>query len=353
MHMSKFVRPALGSAAVLLMAAVGSVRAEPAAPAPAPEPSLPSNLFEQPLAAAPVAPTCVVAVVNGQEIKQAVVNQYLDRAIRASGRPVPPDQEAMVRASLGERILEDLVVQMLLDQQAKVQGVKVEADEVKKAIADIPMPGGKTLDQALQEQNMSRATLEEDVLRALRIDKLLKGAAGKAVAVTDEQTKKFYEENKARFEQPETATASHILIRTEEGADDKAKAAAKTKAEGIRKELVAGADFAEAAKKYSEDPGSKDKGGEYTFPRGMMVKAFEDAAFSQEMNAIGPVVETPFGYHIIKTTAKNPARTVAFEEAAPRLKVMLEQRAKGEQIRAYIEDLRAKAKISYPGKSSK
>jgi peptidyl-prolyl cis-trans isomerase C len=82
----------------------------------------------------------------------------------------------------------------------------------------------------------------------------------------------------------------------------------------------------------------------------MMVKAFEDAAFTQELNAIGPLIETNFGYHIIKTTAKTPAGTVSLEEATPRLKEMLDRRGKGELVRAYIDELRGKAKIEYPGR---
>ncbi len=103
--------------------------------------------------------------------------------------------------------------------------------------------------------------------------------------MTDEEVKKFYDENPTRFEEPEMVRASHILLSTMDAAtrqplaDDK-KAVKRKQAEDLLKRARAGEDFAKLAKEFSEDPGSRDKGGEYTFPRGQMVPEFESAAFS-------------------------------------------------------------------------
>ena len=134
-----------------------------------------------------------------------------------------------------------------------------------------------------------------------------------------------------------------------EKAEAKVRADKKAKAEEIRQQLIKGGDFAALAKQHSEDPGSKDKGGEYTFPRGQMVPAFEQVAFSNELNKIGPLVETDFGYHILQTTAKHPAKTVPLAEASERLRTFLTSQAKNEVIEKYLKQLRADAKVEIPG----
>ena len=330
----------------------GLVSAETAA-TNAPAPAVPRDLFQNPVAsvvAPPPAPTSVVAVVNGVEIRQAQVNEIVDRVLRANEGRMPPERTSQIRAQINERATDDLVTQTLLLEAADKAGVKATAEDIEKAKKEMPLPDGKTLEQALAEQKMTVEQLDREMNRALRIQKLLESKAT-AAAVTDEDIKKFYEENKAKFEQKETVTARHILIKVDEGADEKARADLKKKAEGIRKELENGADFAEMAKKHSEDPGSKDKGGEYTFPRGMMVPEFETAAFTQELNKIGPLVETKFGYHIIQAIRRNPATTVPLAEATPRIKEFLGNKGRGDAVQKFIKDLRDQAKIEYPGRT--
>ena len=134
-------------------------------------------------------------------------------------------------------------------------------------------------------------------------------AAG--IAANAEQVKAYYEQNLARFRQDEQRQASHILIKS-----DPDKAAAKTKAEAVLAEArAAGADFAALAKKYSQDPGSAAQGGDLgVFGRGSMVKPFEDAAFALKDGEMSGLVESEFGFHIIKVTGIKGAKVKSFEE---------------------------------------
>jgi len=139
------------------------------------------------------------------------------------------------------------------------------------------------------------------------------------VKVTEEDAKKFYEDNPSKFEQPEMVHVSHILISTQDPAtksdlpEDK-KTVKRKLAEDILKRAKGGEDWGKLVKDYSEDPGSKDKGGEYTFarynadPSHAMVKEFEDASFALGPNQISDIVTTSYGYHIIKLLDKIPAR---------------------------------------------
>lgn len=137
------------------------------------------------------------------------------------------------------------------------------------------------------------------------------------IQVSDAQAKQYYDGNKARFQQPESRRASHILIQA--GTDPAAKAEAKAKAEKVLQEVKAQPSrFAELAKKHSADPGSAAKGGDLgSFTRDMMVKPFSDAAFQMKVGEISGLVETQFGYHIIRLDSIEPGSVVAFEKAKP------------------------------------
>jgi parvulin-like peptidyl-prolyl isomerase len=139
--------------------------------------------------------------------------------------------------------------------------------------------------------------------------------------------------------------ASHILLSTKDldtkvELSDEKKAAKKRLAEDLVKRARAGEDFAKLAKEYSEDPGSKDKGGEYKFPRGQMVKEFEDAAFSLQTNQVSDVVTTQFGYHVIKLSEKYLAKKHDLAESAPKIKDYLTNVAIQKQAPEYLKKLR-------------
>jgi peptidyl-prolyl cis-trans isomerase D len=140
---------------------------------------------------------------------------------------------------------------------------------------------------------------------------------GDKITPSDKDVESYYKRyDKTKFTRPEQVHVRHILISAPENASDKEKAEAK--AETVEKQLKQGGDFAALAKQYSDDPGSKDKGGDLGFfTRGQMVKPFEDAAFKLKPGQISDPVETRFGYHIIKLEALNPAGTDTLAQARP------------------------------------
>jgi peptidyl-prolyl cis-trans isomerase D len=137
-----------------------------------------------------------------------------------------------------------------------------------------------------------------------------------SVQPTDAEAKKYYDDNVAHYKTDEQVRASHILINVPKGASDADRAKAKAKAEAVLAQVRAHPDqFADLAKQDSQDPGSADKGGDLGwFGRGQMVKSFEDAAFSQKPNQISDLVQSDFGYHIIKVTDTKPAATKPFDD---------------------------------------
>jgi peptidyl-prolyl cis-trans isomerase C len=136
------------------------------------------------------------------------------------------------------------------------------------------------------------------------------------VSIPEEDIIKYYDTHLEEFNVPETVRASHILVRVDQFASDSDKQKAKQKAEDILQRLKSGEDFAKVATEVSDDPSTKSKGGDLgLFPRGMMVKSFEDTAFSLKPGTISGIVETQHGYHIIKTSERRPSYTVSYDDA--------------------------------------
>ena len=147
------------------------------------------------------------------------------------------------------------------------------------------------------------------------------------------------------FKQPGQIHASHILVKVEPTAAKKEKAKARKRIQKIEKKLKKGEDFGVLAKKYSEGP-SATKGGDLGFfGRGQMVKPFEEAAFALSPGKVSGIVETKFGYHLIKVTDKKPATAIAFDKVKDKLKNDLKQKSIREKVDKYVKQLKDKAKV--------
>lgn len=308
---------------------------------------IPDDLFARPTVAV-VAPTTVVAIVEGRSITQGEVDRLVERAIAIHGRQLPPDRVEDARRQLSMQAREELIVQALLDAEAERQKIAVSDADIAELKQSITLPPGQTLDSVLAAQNATMAQLDADLSRELRRRRLLEKNVPKP-EVSDAEVRAFYSGQPELFRVPEMATARHILIAVPPNATAEERKNKRQQAEKVRAELLAGGDFVELARKHSDDPGSRDRGGIYEFPRGQMVPPFEEAAFTQKIGEIGAIVETQFGYHIIQTTNRSPARTVNFEEAAPRIRQHLERVKWNQAVAEYIRRLQARANIVRPG----
>jgi len=148
----------------------------------------------------------------------------------------------------------------------------------------------------------------------------------KQIPVSFKEIEDYYQNNKEKFGRPKRVKVRHILIKAE-AQDKEGSAKARQKAESVREEAAQGKDFAQLAKKYSEDPGTKDRGGEIGFiSKGMVVPEFEQAAFSMKAGEISSVIQTPYGFHILKADEIQEASTQPMEKVKDQIEVLLKNR---------------------------
>lgn len=163
---------------------------------------------------------------------------------------------------------------------------------------------------------------------------------GGAPQVTDAEAQQYYNQHQSEYKVDEQAKVRHILIKVNEGADAKTDAAAKAKAEDILKQAKAGGNFAELAKKYSDDPGSKDSGGELGFlKRGTTVPEFDAAAFSLPVGQFDLIRSKQYGYHIIQVEDRQAAHTKPFDEVKQTIIATLTRQKEAQQEQAYAQQL--------------
>lgn len=298
----------------------------------------------------------VIAKGKGVEIKRSQLDaEMVNVQAMASARrqTIPADQIVLIEREK----LNDLIGFQLLLQKATDADKAKGKEQFEKALTRLKKDNKLT--DAEFDEKLSIQLKVQDITRAdwnkQRIDQITVAAVLERelkVNVTDADAKKYYDENAARFEQPEQVRASHVLVSTRdmetgtELTDDQKKAKRKS-ADDIRKRAVAGEDFAKLAKENSEDPGSKETGGEYIFARGKMVPEFEAAAFSLNTNQVSDVVTTQFGYHIIKLSEKIPAKMIAYSDISEDLKENLKSQELQKQLREtdYMDKLQKEAGV--------
>ena len=242
-------------------------------------------------------------------------------------------------------VLDQMINTELLAQNAEKEGIKVTDKEIQGSYNDLKtyVNSDEAIKSAAEDLGISDDFLKQQAKLSLLIQKSQEKFY-KEEKVSDSEMKKYYDEHIDEYKKDEVE-ASHILIKTTDDNNKPLSEAeqkkAKAKAEKVLKEVKAGGDFAELAKKYSQDPGSASQGGSLgAFGKGMMVKEFEDAAFGMEPGEVSDLVKTDFGYHIIKVTDRIK-ETTSFEEAKAGIKEDILKNKYGEKIAA----LQKKAKI--------
>lgn len=344
--------PAALAGTLVLTLAIGCSQATdntselaPATPSPAPSP----ELFTEPLQRPQEDPAKVLVTVNGKEITAGELNKELDiMADRMQGR-VPPERLGQMRMQMRDQLLENIVTRKVLMDKVAAENITVTDAEFDEAVTSLSsnLPPGMTLDDMLEQAGTSKEEFREQMDNELKIRKLIEAQAGGTAEVTEEEALAYYEENKQQFEKAESVEASHILISTDPEDSDEQKAEKRTQLEALRTQINSGADFAELAREHSSCPSKAQGGSLGSFTRGRMVPEFEAAAFSQDVGQIGDVVETQFGYHLIRVDSRSEAGSTPFEEVKEQLTTYLGNQKQQKIVQDYVKQLRDGADVNY------
>lgn len=311
-----------------------------ASPVPSAEPGAPPEIdrvtpLPQPL-------PDVAARVDGQPIPTRTIRMIVEQSGR--GRGAGPEDPAVYRQALQQAIVRELLFQEAVKRKIAADDAQVERtyNEVRVRFKDDKAWEAMLKGQGWDPQSFRNELRIHHTIQAL----LAKVAEETSAQATDQEAQAFYDSHPGVFDSGERVKASHILVRIPEGATGAGKEELRKKAEALLQRVRAKEDFAALARQSSEDPGSAKNGGDLgTFGRGQMVGPFEQAAFALQPGEVSGIVETPFGFHIIKVTGRVPARKLPFAEVKERLKVEMVQQKRQQAQQSFVNSLRAKAKI--------
>jgi peptidyl-prolyl cis-trans isomerase C len=310
-------------------------------------------------------PSKVVVTINGQAIKQGEVDKFVQELMQKQmqmmamqGQPMQPEQMQQMKQMVEKNAKFDVVKQTLVDQAINTQIKDVSDKDVESRIQEFRAflkTQDQDLDELLKKRGSSVEELKGDLRKQLAFNKVMEKEEG-VQPPSEDEIAKAYEEHKGQMEMPEQVRASHILIGFDgnprdpqkKPPTDAEKAAKKKTADEVLAKAKKGEDFAKLAKEYSTDPSNKDNGGDLNFfGKGQMTKNFEDASFGTKPGNLTDVVETEFGYHIIKVTDHKDTRTLKLAD----VKFQLREKLFGDKTREKMNDLMTKlqkgAKIEF------
>lgn len=303
--------------------------------------------------AADLFPDKVVAKGKGVEVKQSELDETmiaLRASLAAQGQALPDSD----RARLMTNALDRIVMSRLVTSHATADEKSQAKKKAEEFVAEVrkKMPSEEAFKRRLEANGMKYETFfskaEEETLVRLVVEREV---AGK-ITVTDAEIQKFYDDNAKSFDQPELVKVNHILLTTlESGSKTELPEEKKKEKRALIDKLLqrakAGDDFAKLATEFTEDIGSKERGGEYIFPRGRMVPEFEAAAWALMPGQISEVVTTQFGYHIIKLQEKIAPKKLALTEVSARIKDGLVGQQVQKQMPDYYKKLKTEAGVQF------
>ena len=292
----------------------------------------------------------VVAVVNGAELSEAELNQEVN-ILMPMNQPFHGKISDEKMSKITSDALKILVDTELSAQDAVAKGMKMPASIAEEEIAKMVVKL-KTKDNlviAYKNAGFSEKSFNRVIERKYLAEMNRIAEVDNAVTVTAEKVKFYYTSNIAKYSKPEEYRASHILVKVDPSSNKEERDALKARAEKFLKRINNGENFADVASNESDDP-SRVKGGDLGyFHSGQTVPEFEEAIIKLKVGEISSLVETLYGYHIIRLTEKRAPRLVPFDEIQEKLTKDLVDSEKKRLSEKWMERLYKNAKIVYPG----
>jgi peptidyl-prolyl cis-trans isomerase SurA len=306
--------------------------------------TLPSDASKKPKTVT----NAIVAVVNDDIITLHDVNREAQSALSEAEKKAPLNDAA--RSQIRRTVLDRLIEKKLTDQKIKELNIRVSEEEIRQAINDVRKQNNissqEALEAALKSQGLTfdqyRSQLQEQIEKL----KLVSMEVRAKVQVGETEMRDYYAANLAKYTEDESYRARHIFFKTGEKATQEEMLRSKSTALAVLIDAKGGKDFAELAKKFSEDPAARKDGGDLgSFKKGDMQPELEKVILSLKPGEISELVTTPIGFHIIKLEARVAGITKPFERVKPDIEEIIYRKKSEERFSLWAKDLRGKATI--------
>lgn len=280
----------------------------------------------------------------------ALLSDRLDAAVNAL-IPLESFHRGVTQAKLDElrgRALQQVINEELQYQDGVRLGVKVADTEVETAFAATVQRygGAKGFEQALARAGASRASVRREIRRALVIERARSRRVLATCQVGQDGAARYFNEHPERFVEPERLHLYAITIGVDPSSSPDQRQAARAKAEGLHRQIAAGGSFESVARQHSTDPSRTTGGDMGFFHRGSLAPAFEDVARTLAPGQVSPVVETIYGFHLIRINEIHPSRRLRFDEVSTKLATELTDTRCKEATDAWLSRLRSTARIT-------
>lgn len=279
--------------------------------------------------------TSIAATVNGEVIYASDLAREVAAIAQQYNIDLNSEEGRKQRAEIDKIVLDQVIDQRLIRQEARHLGAEATEQQLDKAITDIKanFPTEAEFQFALKQRGLTVADLRDRLRTTLTVQNL--AAKVSKATVSEAAIQKHFQEHRAEFDKPEQVRVRHILVESE------------AEARLVLARLNRGEKFEELARALSKDPGSKEQGGDLGFIRkGQLVPEFEQAAFAlTRPGQVSPIVKTQYGFHIIRLVEKKPAQPASLDQVREQIRRQLLGQKQEADFQAWVKQVRAKAKI--------
>jgi peptidyl-prolyl cis-trans isomerase SurA len=287
----------------------------------------------------------VIARVNDQ----VITNADLSRAQSQLAQEARQQNWSFEQTDKSQKnLLRDLIDQQLLLSKGKQLGITGDTELIKR-LDDIRkqnhLASMDDLEKAVEQQGTSYEDFKANIRNNIITQQVMRQEVGSKVNISEADVRKYYEDHKDSFAQPESIHLNEIMIPTPENATASELTAAETKANEVESKLKAGASFTDMAKKYSGGPTAQEGGDLGEFKRGALAKVLEDQTFDLPINGYTQPIRTRQGYIILQVTAHNPGGVPPLQKVEPRIEETLYMQKIDPAVRQYLTKLRTEAYI--------
>lgn len=288
----------------------------------------------------------VVAKVNGEIITLSSVEERASIAkqqLAASNSP-----KEFSEKEIAEKTLDAIIEEKLQLQEAKKAGLGIDDEAVQLALDDIMQRNNITesqMETMLENEGRSMEQYKEVIRNQILVTKVVQFHMGKMGAVSNRQIREYYQRHQKDYWQPRQPFVRHILFIAEESASPEERQLKKIKTREVLRLIRTGSDFAEMAKEYSEDVSASTGGEIGLLKKGHLVPEFEKAALSLKSGEVSDVVESRYGFHIIKVDSVIPGKTRPIREVKGEIEKVLQVENKQKKFQKWMRELKSHAMI--------